>query len=284
MQRRNIIRKGSRTEGRVAPGKSRGLVRCVVVLAGFGLVCASWVGWVARGGPIYLEIEGIPGESSDLSHEGWIEVDGFTSVIQAEGVSRPARQPAASVPVTGEIGFRKYSDKASPKLAEAVCKGTFFPKVRFEFVTPGPEHARYYRVELEQVWMTSYSLSGGDESRPSEQLSLGFERGRWVYTEFTGSGKPLANQQLVWDFLRNEGGATRERLGFTAGAVVSPGGVLGIRWTPEPGRRYQLLRSADPAGPYLPVREIEASTSGEERWEELPAGRRLDFFLLRELE
>jgi type VI secretion system secreted protein Hcp len=239
----------------------------------------------AGAGPMFLELEGVPGEATHPSHRGWIVVEGFASGLRPTRLGLPAGQSAATgVGVTGEITCRKSTDKASPKLAEALCKGTVFPRARFEFVTAGLDTARFYRVDLEEVVVTSFqSVGPGGEDRPTEELSLGFGRATWVYTEFAGTGKALADHQFEWDFLRNTGEASKARRGFSASAVVRPGQGLGIRWSPEPGRRYQLLRSQDPTGPYLPVRELEAATSGAERWEELPAGRQLDFFLLREL-
>ena len=247
-------------------------------------VCLG-VGFTSWAGPIFLQIEGVPGEATEPAHHGWIAVDGFSSGLRPGGGSAPARQPAATgIGAIGEVGFVKHTDKSSPKLAEALCQGVAFPKLTFEFVTVGELCARFYRVELEDVVVTAFRSAGEGEDRPTEELSLSFARATWVYTELAGSGKALADHRLQWDFLRNEGGTSTGRRGFTANAVVRPGRGLVLRWISAPGRRYQLFRSQDPAGPYVLAREIEASASGEERTEDLPTGRQLDFFLLREVD
>jgi len=231
----------------------------------------------ARASEIFLELEGIPGESLDIAHRGWIEVLSFS-----ESTSRPTSQQTPSQ--TGTLRFSKTVDKSSPKLAAAVSLGKLLPGARFEFITEGQLEMRFYIVELNDVVVESYTIDGAGTSRPIEEVTLSFAHASWNYTEFTTNGKPLADHHAYWDFLRNEGDSSTERRGFKISAVVRPGGTLGVRWAPTPGQGYQLMRSSRPEGPYQTIRDIGAVTTGEERWEELPAGNQFDFFLLREVE
>jgi type VI secretion system Hcp family effector len=231
----------------------------------------------AGAGEIFLKLDGIPGESLDAAHRDWIEVLSFS-----EPLSSPAgRQTAAEV---GVLRFVKPADKSSPKLAEAVCLGKLSTSARFEFITRGARDMRFYVVDLKEVAVESYTIAGARTAQPVEEVTLSFNHATWTYTEFTTTGKPLADHRAYWDFVRNEGASAVELQGFKISAVVRPGGTLGVRWAPTPGQRYQLLRSSRPEGPYQAIRDIAAVATGEERWEELPAGNQFDFFLLREAE
>ena len=142
----------------------------------------------------------------------------------------------------------------------------------------------FYVVDLKEVAVESYTIAGARTAQPVEEVTLSFTHATWTYTEFATTGKPVADHRAYWDFVRHEGGSAVQRQGFKISAVVRPGGTLGVRGAPVPGQRYQLLLSSRPEGPYHAIRDIAAVATGEERWEELPAGNQLDFFLLREAE
>lgn len=110
----------------------------------------------------------------------------------------------------------------------------------------GGSRATYYRYELKNVMVTSYSVSGATQSdqRPVEQFSLNFEKIEWTYTELAHDGKPLADHRAYWDFVLNQGGSDRTRRGFkvSAGTEIGRNGVR-LRWLAESGRKYRSLRS-----------------------------------------
>lgn len=238
----------------------------------------------AWAGPIYLQMEGIPGDVEARHHEGWIEVAAFDSELVGGRNPSAGAEPAAKTGAAAHVGFVKFTDKSSPKLAEALCQGRMLPKARFEFLTSDARAIRFYTVELEQVLVTSCATAGGAGGRPSEEVTLAFAQAAWTYTELAPSGVALADHQAQWDFVRQQGGGSTTARGLRVSAVIRPGQTIGLRWTPEPGRRYELLRSVDPAGSYVPIREIPGLPGAEPRFEELPAGRQLEFFLLRERE
>ena len=83
----------------------------------------------------------------------------------------------------------KQIDKASPKIAEAVCNGTVFPKVEIEVASVSPDGipVEYYKYELEKVLISSYSFSGSTGDVPTEELSLSYEEIKWTYIPQDGT-------------------------------------------------------------------------------------------------
>lgn len=142
---------------------------------------------------IYLKIEGIPGESSAADHKGEIEVLSWSfgatqtssprfgggaasgrSAMGAPGTQEPPPGP-------GAMTVAKTFDAASVKLLQACAQGKHFPKATLSVRKTGGGQQEYMTYELENVMVSSYSLSGqggassgGD--RPMESLSLNFTK------------------------------------------------------------------------------------------------------------
>ena len=79
---------------------------------------------------VYLQIEGIKGESADDKHQGWIECDSVCWAIS---------QPRSATASTGgghtaeraelsDISFTKLADLTSPILAQTCAAGKTIPK------------------------------------------------------------------------------------------------------------------------------------------------------------
>lgn len=221
----------------------------------------------------FLRIQEAPGESVDPAHLGWIDL---TSVQNT--VTNPS--PTRAIPGT-TLRLVKPVDRATPRLLEAICRGTLLPSAELEWTRPGAQGSRFHRIVLENVRLSAQAVAGGN-GLAVEQLTLDFERAQWTYTEFSATGSAVADDLVFWDFVRNEGGSSRVIKGFTVKSVIQSDGRLGVQWTPEPGRSYSLLRSSDPAGPYQLVRKLGTFTDASARWAELPTGTPFDFFLVRE--
>jgi len=98
---------------------------------------AAGLGMSGQAGPIFLQIEGIPGESQTEHHAGWIEVEAFAGGIASGRGGVVPGQPTPRTSATAEVTFLKFTDKSSPRLAQALCRGEVFPKARFEELPAG---------------------------------------------------------------------------------------------------------------------------------------------------
>ncbi len=149
----------------------------------------------------FVRFEGVTGESRDVDHVGWSEIVTFHQgqKMPIEGMGA-TRQPLPTQ--MDDVSVVKILDKASPKLAEAVCTGRNFAKVDID-VTKMTESGRtsYLRYELRNVLVSSYNLVGSDAdaaSRPVEEVSLNFEQITMIYTELNAMGQPLGDVEYTW--------------------------------------------------------------------------------------
>lgn len=104
---------------------------------------------------VYLQINGIKGESADSNHLGWIE---------CLSVQWGMRQPRSATASTGgghtaeraeldDITFQKLADLSSPILMQTCVMGRTLPKAKFDFLRADGqgERVKYFEIELENV-------------------------------------------------------------------------------------------------------------------------------------
>jgi len=103
---------------------------------------------------VYLQIDGIKGESADDTHPGWIEC---TSVHF--GVSQPKSATASTAgghtaerADLKDILFTKQADLSTPLLLQTCASGKTIPKATFEFMRADANGTRikYFDIELEK--------------------------------------------------------------------------------------------------------------------------------------
>lgn len=148
----------------------------------------------------YIKFDGVDGESQDKDHKNWSDLLSFSQAIHKTGSGATGTARRRGDAQLEDISISKLLDKASPKLAEAVCKGKVFSKVEIDVTATYTDAGRatYYKYELKDVMVSSYQVSGGDENKPSESFSLNFEEIKVVYTECDNKGKKKGNVDYSW--------------------------------------------------------------------------------------
>lgn len=138
----------------------------------------------------YMKFDGVDGESTDHAHKDWINLLSFSQgITRGKGLTGSSRRRGDVV--LEDIVCVKELDKASPKLAEAVCTGAVIPTIEIELTRPTINadgtngRVVYLRYELKNVMVTSYSVSGAGQAEdvPMEDFSLNFEEIKVTYTE-----------------------------------------------------------------------------------------------------
>ncbi|MCM3878452.1 MAG: type VI secretion system tube protein Hcp [Thermoanaerobaculia bacterium] len=153
-----------------------------ILVMALGLVLATNAPAAYEG---YLKIDGIPGESTDAAHHGFIDVHSFHW-----GVAPPA-PPAAPAPAgvarggPARFSFSKRVDKSSPLLKQAAASGKQIPSAVIEVLKAGPGPRAYLSYELKNVMVSSYSMSGqgAGDPIPTEQVTLNFSSIELKYVE-----------------------------------------------------------------------------------------------------
>ncbi len=148
----------------------------------------------------YIKFDGIDGESEHKSHKSWSDLMSFGQMVHKPGAGGTGAQRRRGSVMLEDLQCAKLLDKASCKIAEAVCLGRVFPKVEIEVTvsTTDAGQETYYRYELKNVLVSSYNVSGGGQDKPSEDFSLNFEEIKVTYTEMDSKGKKKGNIEYGW--------------------------------------------------------------------------------------
>lgn len=156
---------------------------------------------------VYLQIDGIKGESTDSAHQGWIEV---TSAQL--GVSQPKSATAS----TGgghtaercehrSLAITKIADLSSPILMQTCSAGKTIPRAKLEFLRADGqgERVKYYEVELENVLIGSVNQTVHEGDVLLESIALKFSKVKWKYTQQKIAGGVGGNTSGGWDLASN---------------------------------------------------------------------------------
>jgi len=160
----------------------------------------------------FLEIDGMPGESTDDRHKEWIDVLSYSwgvsqpgSVSLSSGGSRSAERADHT-----DFSVVKTLDKTSPKLALYCSSGTHIEEVTLELCRAEEGKERIMAYKMEDVIVSSVRPSGptqGGEALPLEEVSFSYGKITWTYTEIDHkTGKPKGDVEAYWDLVSNSGG------------------------------------------------------------------------------
>jgi type VI secretion system secreted protein Hcp len=158
---------------------------------------------------VYLQIDGIKGESQDATHQGWIEV------VQAQwGVMQPILESPGSGTggrTTGRSEYRtlslaKLADLASPVLMQHCSNGKTIPKAKLEMMRADGDGKRvkYYEVELENVLIANMEQMVGEGSILRDHIALHFTKVKWKYSQQKIGGGMGGQTAGGWDLSCNK--------------------------------------------------------------------------------
>ncbi len=154
---------------------------------------------------IYCKIEGIPGESTDDGHKDWIDVEGFQYGCQQQvsGFGEGAGRTGGRVSYS-EVNLSKSFDKSSPLLTQFCNNGKHITKIEFEFCLATEDKHVFLKYTLEDVIVSSVSVSGGPGGKPSESVSLSMGKISTEYTPIDGKGGKQAAVKDNWNLETNK--------------------------------------------------------------------------------
>lgn len=156
---------------------------------------------------VYLQLDGIKGESTDVEHTAWIEC---TSAQWGVNQPRSATSSTAGGHTAERCDIRsifitKLADLASPILMQNCAAGRTLPKARIEFLRAdgNGDRVKYYEVELENVLIGSVNQSIHQGDILQDSISLKFAKVRWKYTQQRIAGGVGGNTSGGWDLSAN---------------------------------------------------------------------------------
>jgi len=157
---------------------------------------------------VYLQLDGIKGESTDFAHQGWIEIESAQW-----GVMQPKSATASTAGGhTAErcehktIALTKLADLASPMLMQTCSMGKTLSKAKLEFMRADGDGKpiKYYEVELENIFVATMDQVVHGGTILQDSFSLRFSKVKWKYTQQKIGGGTSGNTAGGWDLACNK--------------------------------------------------------------------------------
>ena len=150
--------------------------------------------------PIYLRVEGIPGEVVNAPYEEWIDVAkfgiGMSRTIPEVTVPRTLGE---SIPVTLQVTTTGVS-KASPRLWEAVAHGMLIPDVELAVLKTFPSGDKpYIEFQLGDSIAINYVLFTDDDGLLVETVEFDYVEMVYRYLFYDDDGSLLGEVEAFWE-------------------------------------------------------------------------------------
>lgn len=147
----------------------------------------------------FLLIAGIPGDSTDQSHKGWIECSSFSQEVSQLSDSTVCH-PKLGTGTPGDFLVMKSFDQATPLLSLAAATGKHISQVTLE-VTHGTTQQLIYRVVMTDVVVskTSGGLPPNSGSGPTEEIAFRFRTIKWTFFRYNDRGELAGIIAAGWD-------------------------------------------------------------------------------------
>jgi len=126
---------------------------------------------------IYMQYDGIQGDTTDSGFEKWVTLESFQWGI-GRGITTPIGSVAnreASQPSISEVMVTKQLDIASNKLFQAATTDQKGKTVKIAFTRTGSGGDKFLEYTFDNTLVSGYHISSSGE-RPVESLSLNFTK------------------------------------------------------------------------------------------------------------
>lgn len=146
---------------------------------------------------IFINYDGIKGESSDAGHKDWMDVTDLkfgTGRSITSATSTQGDRESSNAQITDLI-IARHTDSATPKLFIESCCGTG-KDVTIHFTKTGSGGGAdvYMEINLKNALISSYNIAAASQSskRPQELITLSFVDIEIKYTQYDEDGLATA--------------------------------------------------------------------------------------------
>ena len=184
-------------------------------------------------GALFLNFDGVDGDSQDADHDKWIDILTVNWNISVSVSPAGGSQKEVSKPVFSDITWTQVQDKSFPALFSRISDGTIIKSAEIDFTTSGGKGQRvFFELDFDDVILTSLSLSADANNLPAITGSFTYSKVEVTFIPQDDKGGELSPINASYDLASNKGSAADVASLFAQalnGPVVSnvplPGGI-----------------------------------------------------------
>jgi len=161
----------------------------------------------------YLNVEGVPGESTDSEHKDWINIKGFShsvsmTIAEKKHYNTPGR-PSLRYD-HGQFIVEKLLDSTTPTLSLYCSNGNMIKTVKVNLCRAIEQKSvPYMQYEMEDVFITKVAAQGFEDGKygnmPFEEVTFYYAKIFWIYTQIdqeTGTKSKVV--ETNWNTVKNQ--------------------------------------------------------------------------------
>lgn len=141
---------------------------------------------------MFIQIDGVKGESMDHKHKGEIDVLSWSWSMTQSGTFHVGGGGGSGKVNIGDLVFTKWVDKSSPNLMQICCEGEHIPSALLTIRKAGKNPLEYMKITFEKL-LVSAVTTGGEalkDDRLLETIKLNFAKFKVEYQEQDEKGGP----------------------------------------------------------------------------------------------
>ena len=165
------------------------------------LVFSLWASEIAASyAAVYVLIPGIPGETTEVNHVGWVELQTLNWGHGEAPPGSPVRVQFNKVTVTKQL------DSVSPALAALAANGQQLRDVKAEIVRPTGAGTTIvtFRLKLTNVRLTTYAGSVSSNQIGVDTFGFEFDTISWISFNTNKTGTAVPGTSGCWDIPANK--------------------------------------------------------------------------------
>ena len=154
---------------------------------------------------IFLKIDGIKGEATDINHQNEMEVVSWSWGVSELLVSSGGGGTGGAKATLSELVVGKQVDKASPNLFRACLKGKHLKEVVLTQRRAGAGKANFLSITLKDVLISGVNdIDTSVAPSPAENVAFAFAKVIYQYVPQKPNGTPDTPVTLKWDVMANK--------------------------------------------------------------------------------
>jgi type VI secretion system secreted protein Hcp len=153
---------------------------------------------------MFLQLDGIKGESKDHKHKEEIQIESFSWGMSQTGTFGAGGGGGAGKVQVHDISITKFVDKASPSLMLHCCNGKHISKGLITVRKAGDKPLEYLKIKLTDILISSVQHAGHGSDLMSENLSLNMAKFEVEYLEQDNKGGVGGSFPMGWDLKANQ--------------------------------------------------------------------------------
>jgi type VI secretion system secreted protein Hcp len=142
--------------------------------------------------PIYMNIDGIPGDSTAKGFEKQIEVLSFSWGVTNQVVTGGGGGGSTGRASFQDLHFTQKTQSSSPKLLGACASGQHIKEATITFLKKGTDNPQaFLQIKMTDVLVSSFQTAGAegsDNDVPTDEVSLNFAKFEYDFTSQNPDG------------------------------------------------------------------------------------------------